>query len=244
MPRRRRVLASSSFRRGVNTRSSTCAKQFYFGNCFAPGSHRPTFIRRFAGIPRRVPALRLQALMPRDADHQGASSKYWAERRATNGGHYARGVDRGQIDALYFRVLWSRNTPSSTSRMETRAIRASLVSPVYQKSMGGNRKMELRRTSPLRFTSAKHLLSESWPFPVATNVDMCPPMLRRPAADLGATPSGGWGELALERHEQTVKPTKLATHAERAAPWEQERSARMQSRVSGTQGVEWEWVSS
>ena len=173
--------------------------------------------------------------MPRDAVHQGASSKYWAERRATNGGHYAGGVDRGRMDALYFRVLWSRNTPSSTSRMETRAIRASLVSPVYQKPMGGNRKMELRRTSPLRFTSAKHLLSESWPFPVATNVDMCPPVLRRPAAALGTTPSGCWGELALDCtaplrpdcHGQTVKPTKLATHTERAAPWERERSTGM-----------------
>ena len=88
-----------------------------YGNFFAPGSPRLTFIRMFAGIPRRVPALPLQALMPRDAVRQGASSEYRAGRRATRdgirlrdhfegqgyGGHHAEGGDRGRIDALYSR---------------------------------------------------------------------------------------------------------------------------------------------
>ena len=120
--------------------------------------------------------------MPRVALRQGASSEYWAERSATRGeirlrshfeglrygGFYAMVVDGGRIDALYSRGLWGGNAPSMTGRMETRVLRACLVSPVYggdQKPTAEGRKMELRRTSLLRSASAKHLLSESLAVP-------------------------------------------------------------------------------
>ena len=51
----------------------------------------------------------------------------------------------------------------------------------------GKRQMELGSTSPLRSASAKYLLSDSRPFPVATKVDMCPPMSNRPVKALGPT---------------------------------------------------------
>ena len=118
------MVASSSSRPRISVLSSRrkyakfhLCKAVVYGIFFAPGSPQLTCIRRFAGIPRRIPALPLQALMPRDAVLQGASSKYWAERRATRdgirlrshfegqgyGGHHARRVDRGRIGALYAR---------------------------------------------------------------------------------------------------------------------------------------------
>ena len=74
-------------------------------------------------------------------------------------------------------------------RMKAGALRASVVS--HASAYGGirrrdeKRETELGRTSVLRFTAANHLLSDLWPFPVATQVDVSPPEIDRPFAGLG-----------------------------------------------------------
>ena len=92
-----------------------------------------------------------------------------------------------------------------TGRTEAEALRAKLFSnaSVYggdRKPLGGRRRIELRSTSPFRSTSAKYMLSNSRPFPVATKDDMCPLISNRPVAVFGTTLFlFGGRELALVR---------------------------------------------
>ena len=115
----------------------------------------------------------------------------------------------------------------------------------HRKLLGGRRRIELRSTSPFRSASAKYMLSDSRPFPVATKDDMCPPILNRPVAAFGTTlfvrqervGAGLYGPFsarfsrASRKSKETRRPHRasipIGGRAKRANPeWERVRGAQ------------------